>query len=111
MRSLLLLPLLLAAQPGWAGISDRSTDRAVDLVDRLFLYPEDLDATERITMAKLLCCRVARQVADECIQLHGGYGYMKESLAGRAFVDSRLGSIGGGSDGTMLHYLAKQLGF
>jgi citronellyl-CoA dehydrogenase len=72
---------------------------------------DGVDATERITMAKLFCARVARKVADECIQLHGGYGYMKESAAGRAFVDSRLGSIGGGSDETMLHYLAKQLGF
>ncbi len=69
------------------------------------------DATELITMAKLFCCRVSRRVADECIQLHGGYGYMKESMAGRAFVDSRLLSIGGGSDETMMHYLAKQLGF
>ncbi len=70
-----------------------------------------IDATERISMAKLFCCRVARRVADECIQLHGGYGYMRESAAGRAFVDTRLVSIGGGSDETMLHYLAKQLGF
>ncbi len=69
------------------------------------------DATELITAAKLFCGRVSRQVADECIQLHGGWGYMKESMAGRAFVDSRLVSIGGGSDETMLHYLAKQLGF
>ena len=72
---------------------------------------DGVDATELITMAKLYCCRVSRHVADECIQLHGGYGYMKESLAGRAFVDSRLMSIGGGSDETMMHYLAKQLGF
>jgi len=72
---------------------------------------DGVDATELITMAKIFCARVARLVADECIQLHGGYGYMKESPAGRAFVDSRLGSIGGGSDETMLHYLAKQLGF
>jgi citronellyl-CoA dehydrogenase len=69
------------------------------------------DATGLITMAKLFCGRVSRQVADECIQLHGGYGYMKESMAGRAFVDSRLISIGGGSDETMMHYMAKQLGF
>jgi citronellyl-CoA dehydrogenase len=69
------------------------------------------DATELITMAKLFCGRVSRKVADECIQLHGGYGYMKESGAGRAYVDSRLISIGGGSDETMIHYLAKQLGF
>jgi citronellyl-CoA dehydrogenase len=69
------------------------------------------DATRLITAAKLFCGRVSRRVADECIQFHGGYGYMKESLAGRAFVDSRLISIGGGSDETMMHYLAKQLGF
>ena len=69
------------------------------------------DATLEISMAKLVCGRLARKVADECIQLHGGYGYMKESPAGRGYVDLRLISIGGGSDETMLHYLAKQLGF
>ncbi|MBW1685288.1 MAG: hypothetical protein JRS35_09515 [Deltaproteobacteria bacterium] len=62
-------------------------------------------------MAKVLCGRTARHVADECVQLHGGYGYMKESEAGRAFVDTRLISIGGGADETMIHYLAKMLGF
>jgi len=69
------------------------------------------DATQLITMAKIFCGRTSRMVADTCIQLWGGYGYMKESPAGRAFVDSRLISIGGGSDETMIHYLAKQLGF
>jgi citronellyl-CoA dehydrogenase len=69
------------------------------------------DATREITMAKLFCGRTVRTVSDECIQLHGGYGYMKESAAGRAFVDNRLISIGGGSDETMIHYLAKMLGF
>ncbi len=69
------------------------------------------DATKEISMAKLFCGRTARYVADECIQLHGGFGYMKESKAGRAFVDSRLISIGGGADEVMIHYLAKMLGF
>jgi citronellyl-CoA dehydrogenase len=68
------------------------------------------DATQEITMAKIFCGRTVRHVADECIQMHGGFGYMKESAAGRAFVDSRLISIGGGSDETMIHYLAKMLG-
>ena len=54
---------------------------------------------------------MARMVADDCIQLHGGFGYMKESVAGRAFVDTRLISIGGGADEVMIHYLAKMLGF
>jgi citronellyl-CoA dehydrogenase len=69
------------------------------------------DATQEISMAKIFCGRTSRMVADECIQLHGGYGYMKECVAGRAFVDTRLVSIGGGADETMIHYLAKMLGF
>jgi len=69
------------------------------------------DATREISMAKVLTGRVSRRIADDCMQLHGGYGYMKECVAGRAFVDSRLISIGGGSDETMIHYLAKILGF
>ena len=69
------------------------------------------DATTLITAAKVFAMNVCMRVASECMQLHGGYGYMKESMAGRAFVDTRLGTIGGGSDETMLQYLAKQLGF
>ena len=69
------------------------------------------DATKEISMAKLFCGRTSRYVADTCIQLHGGFGYMKESVAGRAFVDTRLISIGGGADEVMIHYLAKMLGF
>jgi citronellyl-CoA dehydrogenase len=69
----------------------------------------DQDATMEISMAKLLVGRTARWVADECIQLHGGFGYMRESAAGRAFVDSRLMSIGAGADEVMIQYLARML--
>jgi citronellyl-CoA dehydrogenase len=67
------------------------------------------DATLEISMAKLFVARVARHVADHCIQLHGGFGYMTESAAGRAFVDTRLISIGGGADEVMVQYMAKML--
>jgi citronellyl-CoA dehydrogenase len=67
------------------------------------------EATLDISMAKVFCGRMSRSVADECVQLHGGFGYMKESAAGRAFVDTRLISIGGGSDETMIHYMAEML--
>lgn len=66
------------------------------------------DATELISMAKLYCGRIAREVADVCFQLHGGFAYMKESMAGRAYCDTRIASVGGGSDETMMHYLAKR---
>jgi len=68
------------------------------------------DATREISMAKIFSGRMARFVSDECVQLHGGYGYMRESAAGRAFVDTRLISIGGGADEVMMHYLAKMFG-
>jgi citronellyl-CoA dehydrogenase len=69
------------------------------------------DATREITMAKVFTGRMCRYVSDECIQLQGGFGYMKESAAGRGFVDLRLISIGGGADEVMIQYLAKMLGF
>ncbi len=69
------------------------------------------DATMDISMAKLFTGRMTRYVADECIQLHGGFGYMRESAAGRAFVDTRLISIGGGADEVMIQYVARMLGF
>ncbi|HYC23269.1 MAG TPA: acyl-CoA dehydrogenase family protein [Candidatus Bathyarchaeia archaeon] len=67
------------------------------------------DATLEISMAKLFVARAARHVADQAIQLHGGFGYMTDSAAGRAFVDTRLISIGGGADEVMIQYMAKML--
>lgn len=69
------------------------------------------DGTKIITAAKIFTMGVCARVASECMQLHGGFGFMKESMAGRMFVDTRVATIGGGSDETMLAYLAKQLGF
>jgi len=69
------------------------------------------DATREISMAKLFTGRMSRYVSDQCIQLHGGFGYMRESAAGRAYVDMRLISIGGGADEVMIQYIAKMLGF
>ena len=47
-------------------------------------------------MAKLKAGRLAREVADSCLQYYGGMGYMEETPISRAFRDSRLLSIGGG---------------
>ncbi len=68
------------------------------------------DATKEISMAKLFCIKVAQGVADTCLQLHGGAGYLKDNPAGRAFVDMRLASIGGGADEVMMQIVAKMLG-
>ncbi len=68
------------------------------------------DVTRAATVAKLLGGRLQRRVADTCLQFHGGIGYMEDTWTARYFRDSRLMSIGGGSDETMLRVLARDMG-
>ncbi len=63
-----------------------------------------------ITMAKLYASRVACEVADECIQILGGYGYMKEYEIERAYRDMRLNRIGAGTDEIMLDVIGRSYG-
>jgi alkylation response protein AidB-like acyl-CoA dehydrogenase len=63
-----------------------------------------------ITMAKLFATRVCHEVADECVQIHGGYGYMKEYEIERAFRDQRLNRIGAGTDEIMLDVIGRSYG-
>ena len=50
------------------------------------------------------------RVADRCLQLHGGYGYMKEYPVSRAFVDARIQTIYGGTTEIMKEIIGKKLG-
>src|SRR3954464_15011294 len=68
------------------------------------------DAVQEVTMAKLLTQRASFEVMDECLQLHGGAGYMREYEIERAARDARLGPIGGGTDEVMKEILVKTLG-
>jgi len=63
-----------------------------------------------ITMAKLYSARIAVEVADECIQIHGGAGYMKEYGIERAWRDLRLNRIGAGTDEIMLDVIGRSYG-
>ncbi len=69
------------------------------------------DIAQVSTVAKLKAGRLARTVADTCIQYHGGVGYMEETWVSRYFRDARLLSIGGGADEVLLRMLSKQYGF
>jgi acyl-CoA dehydrogenase len=68
------------------------------------------DAIHEVTKAKLLTQRAAVDLADECLQIHGGYGYMREYGIERAVRDLRLGPIGGGTDEIMKEILGRGLG-
>lgn len=68
------------------------------------------DYTREASMAKLKAGRLAREVADTCMQFHGGMGYMEEYPLARYYRDSRLWSIGAGADEVMLGIIAKYEG-
>ena len=68
------------------------------------------DVTLLASMAKLTGGRLARELADSCLQYFGGMGFMNETPISRFFRDSRLISIGGGADEIMLGIIAKHMG-
>lgn len=68
------------------------------------------DMTKEVSMAKLKAGRLARDVADTCLQFHGGMGYVEEYPIARYFRDARLLSIGAGADEIMLGIIAKYEG-
>lgn len=69
------------------------------------------DVTRQASVAKLMTGRLLRDVADACVQYHGGFGYMEEGWPARFLRDARLASIGGGADEVMLQVLARMDGF
>ena len=75
----------------------------------LRLFASGESPIQEVAMAKLYACDVALHVADECVQIHGGYGYVTEFPAERALRDARLGPIGGGTSEIMKEIIGKTL--
>lgn len=80
------------------------TYRACDLHDRRQL------AVREISMAKLFACDLAQRVAYDCMQLHGGMGYVLETDVARAWRDVRALTIAGGTSEIMKEIVARQSG-
>ncbi|KPG02022.1 acyl-CoA dehydrogenase [Rhodopseudomonas sp. AAP120] len=72
------------------------------------LIAGDLDAVTA-SMAKWWTTQKQVETVDECLQLHGGYGYMQEYPIGRMFVDSRIQKIYGGTNEVMKLLIARSL--
>jgi acyl-CoA dehydrogenase len=72
--------------------------------------PDDAEVLRTVAMAKLVTQRLAFRAADECVQIHGGAGYMMDMPAQRWLRDTRLGPIGGGTDEIMREIIGRTLG-
>ncbi len=66
-------------------------------------------AVKESSMAKLLATELADKATYQCLQFFGGYGYMEEYKVARAYRDSRIGTIGGGSSEIMREIIAKMV--
>jgi len=69
-----------------------------------------MDTVKLISLAKIFVGDVTSEVADQCLQFHGGWGYIEEFHIARAWRDQRLFRIGGGTTETLRYYVAKLMG-
>ena len=80
-------------------------------VDRCMeLLLEDQLDTATASMAKLFSSDIENRIIDECLQLHGGYGFMMEFPIARAYVDARVQRIYGGTNEIMKEVISRSLG-
>ncbi|MFF3482985.1 acyl-CoA dehydrogenase family protein [Streptomyces sp. NPDC002701] len=93
-------------------IAEMATECAVTrtFVDRCIVdhAAGELDAVHA-SMAKWWATELQKRVADRCLQLHGGYGYMTEYRVARAFTDGRIQTIYGGTTEIMKEIIGRSL--
>jgi long-chain-acyl-CoA dehydrogenase len=90
---------------------DTELDVAEQYIDRCLsaVVEDDLSAVEA-AKAKWWCTEVAKKVVDGCVQLHGGYGYMREYRVTNDYADVRIQTILGGTTEIMKDLIGRDLG-
>lgn len=68
-------------------------------------------SAEKASMSKWWCTDLQCKIIDQCLQLHGGYGYMKEFLIARMYTDARVQRIYGGTNEIMKEIIGRSMGF
>jgi len=67
------------------------------------------DCVRDVSMVKTYCGEVVNSVLYDCVQLHGGMGFMRETPVERISRDARVQAIGGGATEVMLEEVAKRM--
>ena len=75
-----------------------------------WLDAQNRDCVKEVSMVKAYCGELVNEVMYDCLQFHGGFGYMREATIERMARDARVHSIGGGATEVMLEEVAKRLG-
>ena len=73
-----------------------------------WLGDQGLDNVKEMSGAKAWGCEIVNEVMYDCVQFHGGMGYMRESAIERMYRDARILPIGGGATEVMLEEVAKR---
>ena len=74
------------------------------------LHLEEKLTAEQAAMAKWYTTEAQVKLIDRCLQLHGGYGYMREYAVARAYLDARVQTIYGGTTEIMKEIIGRSLG-
>jgi len=74
-----------------------------------WLLQQGRPAVREASMAKLVTTELGKRVADECLQFHGGYGYMEEFPAARLYRDARAATITAGTSEIMREIISRKL--
>ena len=86
-------------------------DVAQAFVDRCVMeHNEGKLSAEDAAKAKLFCSELEARVTDQCVQLHGGNGYMDEYPVSRMYTNARISRIYAGSSEIMREIIARSLG-
>ncbi len=94
-------------------LAELATDATVVrmMVDEFVrLHLEHKLTAEQAAMAKWWCTEKQVHLIDRCLQLHGGYGYMREYPIARAYLDARVQTIYGGTTEIMKEIIGRSLG-
>ena len=75
-----------------------------------WLKDNHLAFAKEAAMSKLYCAEIAREVADEAVQIHGGYGLMKDYPVERFYRDQRLLQIGEGTSEIQRLVISRYIG-
>jgi len=76
----------------------------------IWLLVNGKECRKEIAMCKIFACEAAVKIADMCIQIHGGYGYMMEYEVQRIWRDQRVQPIGGGTSEVQKEIIGRLLG-